>query len=178
MRRDLPPHGTLTGTAPNLTYTPAANYNGSDSFTFTVNDGTVDSAAATVSITVGATNDDPVAVAQAVSTAEDTALAITLAGTDTDGDPLTFAVGTPSNGTLSGTAPNLTYTPDANFNGSDSFTFTVNDGTTSSAAATVSISVTAVNDPPILAALPAPVTARKTPARSRSTLPACSMTRI
>ena len=151
-------HGTLTGTAPNLTYTPVANYNGSDSFTFTVNDGTVGSAAATVSITVGAANDSPVAVAQAVTTAEDAPLAITLAGTDIDGDPLTFAVGTPSNGTLSGTAPNLTYTPNANFNGSDSFTFTVNDGTASSAAATVSITVTAVNDPPILAALPAPVT--------------------
>ena len=57
-----PAHGTLSGTAPNLTYTPAANYNGPDSFTFTVNDGTVDSAAATVSITVTPVNDAPVAV--------------------------------------------------------------------------------------------------------------------
>ena len=100
----------------------------------------------------------PVANAQAVTTAEDTALAITLTGTDTDGDPLTFAVGAPSNGTLSGAAPNLTYTPNANFNGTDSFTFTVNDGTASSAPATVSITVSAVNDPPILAAPPAPTT--------------------
>ena len=47
-----PAHGSLSGTAPNLTYTPAANYNGADSFTFKVNDGQADSAAATVSITV------------------------------------------------------------------------------------------------------------------------------
>ena len=70
-----PAHGTLSGTAPNLTYTPAANYNGADSFTFKVNDGTVDSAAATVSITVTAVNDAPVADAQSVTTAEDTATA-------------------------------------------------------------------------------------------------------
>ncbi len=51
-----------------MTYTPAANYNGADSFTFTVNDGTVTSAPATVSITVTAVNDPPVANPQAVST--------------------------------------------------------------------------------------------------------------
>ena len=72
-----------------MTYTPAANYNGPDSFTFTVNDGTVDSNVATVSITVSAVNDAPVADDQSVTTAEDTAKAITLAGTDVDGDTLT-----------------------------------------------------------------------------------------
>ncbi len=63
-----------------MTYTPAANYNGPDSFTFTVNDGTVTSAPATVSITVTAVNDPPVANPQAVTTPEDTAKAITLTG--------------------------------------------------------------------------------------------------
>ena len=144
-----PSHGTLSGTAPNLTYTPAANYNGSDSFTFKVNDGTGDSSPATVSITVTAVNDAPVATAQSVTTAEDTAKAITLSGTDVDGDGLTYTVQTsPLHGTLSGTAPNLTYTPAANYNGSDSFTFKVNDGTVDSSTATVSITVTAVNDAP------------------------------
>jgi hypothetical protein len=142
-----PANGSLSGSAPNLTYTPAANYNGSDSFTFKVNDGTVDSATATVSLTVTSVNDAPLATAKSVTTAEDIAVAITLAATDAEGSPLTYAVVTaPANGTLSGTAPNLTYTPAANYNGSDSFTFKVNDGTVDSATATVSLTVTPVND--------------------------------
>ena len=145
-----PANGILTGTLPNLTYTPAVNYNGSDSFTFKVNDGTVDSNVATVSITVNAVNDTPVANAQSVSTPEDTAVAITLVGSDVEGSSLTYSVVTsPANGILTGTLPNLTYTPAANYNGSDSFTFKVNDGTVDSNVATVSITVTAVNDTPV-----------------------------
>ena len=76
-----PSHGTLSGTAPNLTYTPAPNYNGGDSFTFKANDGALDSNIATVSITIAAVNDAPVATPQSVTTNEDTAtVAITLAG--------------------------------------------------------------------------------------------------
>jgi len=150
-----PANGTLSGTVPNVTYTPAANFNGSASFTFTVNDGTVDSTTATVSIDVTPVNDTPVAIAQIVSTAEDTALPITLAGTDTDSDTLTYAiVSPPANGTLSGTAPNVTFTPAANYNGAASFTFTVNDGTVDSTTATVTIDVTPVNDLPVFAADP------------------------
>ena len=85
-----PAHGTLTGTGANRTYTPAANYNGADSFTFKVNDGTMDSAVATVSVNITFTNVAPVASPQSVSTNEDTAKAITLAGTDADGDTLTY----------------------------------------------------------------------------------------
>ena len=124
-----PANGTLSGVAPNLTYTPSADFNGSDSFTFVSNDGLLNSIAATVSITVTAGNDAPVADDQAVTTAEDTAAAITLTGSDLDGDSLTFSVVSgPANGTLSGVAPALTYTPNADFNGSDSFTFISNDG--------------------------------------------------
>src|SRR5437588_812801 len=145
-----PTHGALSGTAPNLTYTPALNYNGPDTFTFNVNDGTVDSTAATVSLTITAVNDAPTANAQSVTTAEDTAKAITLTGTDVDGDTLTYAITTqPAHGTLTGTAPNVTYTPALNYNGPDSFTFTVKDAALTSTAATVSITVTAVNDPPV-----------------------------
>ena len=153
-----PSNGLLSGTAPNLTYTPAADFNGTDSFTFTANDGTVDSAVATVSITISAGNDVPVAVAQSLTTAEDAPLAITLAATDTDGDALTYSASTPGNGTLTGTAPNLTYTPASDFNGSDGFSFTVDDGT-STGSALVSINVSAVNDAPIVAAVPAPIAA-------------------
>jgi len=135
-----PAHGNLSGTAPNVTYTPASNYNGPDSFTFKANDGTVDSAPATVTITVTAVNDPPVATAQSVSTKQGVARAITLAGTDVDGNPLTYAIVTsPAHGTLSGTPPNVTYTSAAAYTGPDSFTFKANDGTLDSALATVTI---------------------------------------
>jgi hypothetical protein len=190
-----PSHGSLgsigavtcTGTAPkncsaNVTYTPALNYNGSDSFTFKVNDGTVDSAAASVSITVNAVNDAPAADAQSVSTNEDTAKTITLTGSDVDGNNLTFAIGTgPSHGSLgtigsvtcTGTAPkscsaDVTYTPALNYNGSDSFTFKVNDGTVDSAAASVSITVNAVDDDPTVTRDDASVTVNEGAAATNS----------
>ncbi|HEY3281768.1 MAG TPA: Ig-like domain-containing protein, partial [Armatimonadota bacterium] len=146
-----PAHGTLNGTAPSLTYTPAPNYNGPDGFTFTVSDGVATSAPATVSITVTPVNDPPVATPQSVTTAEDTPKALTLSGTDVDGDPLSYAVTSqPAHGTLSGTAPNLTYTPSANYNGPDSFSFSASDGSATSSPATVSLTITPVNDPPVL----------------------------
>jgi hypothetical protein len=145
-----PVHGTLSGTPPDVTYTPNADYNGPDSFTFRANDGTADSNLATVSITVNPVNDPPVADDQAVSTDEDTPVDITLTASDANGDPLTFAVvAGPSHGTLSGTPPNLTYTPDADYYGSDSFTFRANDGVADSNVATVSITVNPVNAPPV-----------------------------
>ncbi len=149
-----PTNGTLTGTAPDLTYTPNANWFGSDSFTFSVNDGTLTSALATVSITVTSVNDAPVAEDQNVAVAQDTPKAITLVAADIEIDPLTYTVlEGPTNGVLSGTAPNLTYTPNAGFNGLDSFTFKANDGAADSNIATVSITVSAfVNTPPVAVA--------------------------
>jgi hypothetical protein len=147
-----PLHGTLSGTAPNLVYTPAANYNGPDSFSFVANDGKINSAAATVSITVRSVNDAPVAAAQTVTTDEDTAVAVTLTASDVDGDALTFVATAPLHGTLSGTAPNLVYTPAANYNGPDCFTFVANDGKVNSPAAKVSITVRPVNDAPVAVA--------------------------
>lgn len=145
-----PAHGVLTGAIPNLTYTSNLNYNGSDTFTFKVNDGTTDSNVAIVTIAVSPVQDPPTANNQSVSVVEDVATALTLTGADVDGDALTYSVVTPpAHGTLSGTGPNLTYTPALNYNGSDSFTFRVNDGNTNSADATISITVTPVNDAPI-----------------------------
>ncbi len=71
---DGPDHGLLSGTGANLTYTPGDNFNGDDSFTFRINDGALDSNIATVSITVVAVNDAPVAGDQSVSTDESVAL--------------------------------------------------------------------------------------------------------
>jgi hypothetical protein len=93
-------------------------------------------------VTVDPVNDAPVADDQEVSTGFEVALDITLTGTDIDGDDLTFAVvDPPANGTLSGIAPDLTYTPDEGYSGSDSFTFKVNDGAVDSELATVDITV-------------------------------------
>ncbi len=141
-----PANGALSGTAPNVIYTPNADYNGSDSFTFRVSDGKVYSDPAAVDITVEPVNDPPTAIAQAVSTEANSATDITLRGTDVDGDALTYEiVSGPANGALTGTAPNLTYTPNTDFTGQDSFTFSVSDGSVSSAPAAVSITVTALS---------------------------------
>ncbi|GEM_PF-4521468 len=149
-----PAHGTLSGTAPSVTYAPAANYSGADSFKFKVNDGKADSAVASVSITVTAVNHKPVANAQNVTTAQDTAKAITLAGSDSDGDALTYTITTnPAHGTLTGSGASRTYTPASGYSGSDSFAFKVNDGKIDSDVATVSITVTAVvNHAPVATA--------------------------
>ncbi|MBI4053917.1 MAG: S8 family serine peptidase [Candidatus Doudnabacteria bacterium] len=164
-----PANGTLgslanqpcTSGTPNLdtaqiTYTPNANFNGSDSFTYKVNDGSADSNTATVSITVNPVNDTPAADNKAVTTQKDTAVAVTLSGSDVETCELTFSTVTgPSSGSLSAITDNacaagspnadkasITYTPNAGFTGSDSFTYKVNDGLADSNTATVSVTVT------------------------------------
>jgi hypothetical protein len=87
------------------------------------------------------------AVPQNLSTPYQTPLPITLSGREVSGLPLTFAiVAPPSNGLLSGSAPNVTYTPGANFTGADSFTFQASNGTSTSRAAQVLIDVAAAGD--------------------------------
>ncbi len=145
-----PQHGVLTGTAPNLTYTPNLNYNGPDSFTFKVCDGIFYSNTATVTINVLPVNDAPVANNQNPTTPEDTSLPVTLTATDPDGDALTYSVVTPpANGVLTGTGANLIYTPNLNYFGVDSFTFQASDGVLTSNIATITITVTPVNDGPV-----------------------------
>ena len=110
-----PAHGALSGTAPNVTYTPAANYSGADSFTFKASDGTADSAVATVSLSVTPVNHAPVFACDPINlnTTEETALTGQLLASDADaGDALTFSkvsgpawLAVASNGALSGTPP-------------------------------------------------------------------------
>ena len=87
-----PNHGSLSGTAPNLTYIPDANYHGEDSFTFKVNDGEIDSNEATISIAVDSVNDPPSAENDSPATDEDVPLQLTLLATDIDGDSLSYAI--------------------------------------------------------------------------------------
>ena len=195
-----------TNTAADLTDTfdlsVAGNGNKGDTITVEVtpNDGLFDGSTASDTATVA--NSAPVASPQSVSTAEDVAKTITLTGTDADGDSLTFKVSTlPASGQLydgTGTgghhvvagdlpytvtdgAGKVTFDPTADFNGSDSFAFLANDGTVDSAgAATVSVTVTEVNDAPTrsMTARPSPRTTRSRPAswattaRARPTNPA------
>jgi hypothetical protein len=139
-----PAHGTLTGPAPNLSYTPTVGFTGTDSLTFTATDTTTGlvSAPATVTFTVVP---PPTANPRSLSVNLNTAAAVTLTGSAPDGDAFTFTVGTgPAHGTLSGTAPNLTYTPNTGYAGPDSFTFTVADTVSSlTNTATVSLAVAA-----------------------------------
>jgi hypothetical protein len=145
----LPVNGTLNGTPPNLSYTPNLNYFGPDQLTFRVSDGTAFDEGV-ISITVNPVNDAPVATPQSITLDEDTSTGIVLSATDIDGDPLTYQVTSqPTHGTLSGTAPNLSYTPDPDYFGPDQLAFSASDGT-ASAEALISITVTPVNDAPLV----------------------------
>jgi hypothetical protein len=147
-------HGFASAYSVALVYTPASNYTGADSFTFVVIDGTADSNVATVSIAVSPVNDAPTAHSQSVTTAEESPKLITLAGSDPENQFLTYSIGDqPLNGVLSGTGASRTYTPNQDFAGEDAFTFYVTDSFgLSSPYATVTITVTNVNDAPVTAA--------------------------
>ena len=148
---DGPAHGALAGTPPYLTYTPETDYTGEDSFTFTANDGSLDSAPATVSITVTAANHAPVAEAQDLTSNDSTPVDITLTASDADSDPLTYTIEyAPIHGVLTGTPPNVTYTPDFGYLGSDRFTFVADDGTDPSAPAAIDITLVEFNEPPVV----------------------------
>src|SRR5205823_2095314 len=123
-----PAHGQLSGNLPNLIYTPASGVSGSDSYTYIASDGDRKSVAATVSIQVSHMNHPPSDSNLTVQTTEGPPVAFTLAGTDPDGDPLQFQVTSPpAHGQLSGTPPNLIYTPASGVSGSDSFTYIASD---------------------------------------------------
>jgi VCBS repeat-containing protein len=152
-----PQHGTVTLNANgSFTYTPTTGYTGPDSFTYKAKDATTESAAVTVSLTVAA-NVAPTAAADQYSTAEDTPLNVAVANsvlnndTDPNSQPLTAIVVTqPAHGSVTlNSNGSFVYTPTANYNGPDSFTYRANDGLLDSTVATVSLTVSAVNDAPI-----------------------------
>nr|WP_315458948.1 Ig-like domain-containing protein [uncultured Sphingorhabdus sp.] len=151
-----PTNGTVTVNADgSYVYTPKANYNGADSFTVTVSDGKGGSATQTVKVTVNSVNDAPAfAAAEVAPTAfnEDNGLVGTVRATDTEGDALTYAVGTrPTNGSVTVNADgSYVYTPNANYNGADSFTVTASDGKGGSATQTVKLTINPVNDVPAI----------------------------
>jgi len=159
-------HGELTLNADgSFVYTPDQDYNGTDTFTYKASDGTFESEVATVTITINPVNDAPVAVDDAYTVAEDAVLTIAAPGvlandSDVDGDVLNATLRTNvSHGVLALLADgSFTYTPDKDFFGTDSFTYTLlshpqtEEGWTD--WATVTITVTPVNDAPVLDEIP------------------------
>ncbi len=159
-------HGTVTinpdGT---LDYLPEANAFGEFTISYTISDdGTTAGAAdpktanAAVHLIVDPVNDAPVAVPDAFTLAEDTALAVTAPGvlandSDVEGDALRALLSSgPSHGTLAlNVDGSFDYTPDPDYNGSDSFSYRANDGAADSAAVEVSLTVSEVNDAPLAA---------------------------
>jgi hypothetical protein len=150
-----PPNGSVTINADNtVTYTPTSNFNGPNSFSYTVSDTKGGRSTATVTLTVRPVNDIPVAADRAVTTSKNTAVQILLSASDPDGETLSYRVSEgPAHGVLSGSGPNQTYTPTAGYVGSDSFRFVANDGTVDSNLATVSITIA---DGPLTTSLQSP----------------------
>lgn len=147
-------HGSAVLNGTTVTYTPTANFSGVDSFTYTVSDGHGGTATATVAVTVTAVNDAPVAGSNSVSTVEGTPVSVsttTLLGNDSDVDGDTLSVtgiSQPGHGSAVLDGGTLTYTPDADFHGVDSLTYTVSDGHGGTVTGTVSVTITPVNDAP------------------------------
>lgn len=152
-----PANGTLSGTGANLTYTPNANFFGTDSFTYRASDGTADSSVATVSINVSEVNDAPIVAADSKTTPRDTAL--TFAATDLtandnagaaneSGQTLTVTqvvVTAQTRGTVSLSGGQITYTPEPNYTGAAAFDYQVCDNGTTNGAADAKCSISSVN---------------------------------
>lgn len=138
-----PTHGALSGGLPNLLYTPQPNFVGDDSFQFRASDAQ-DATVATIRITVLPTNTAPVVENLIVTTTQESAVAINLTASDADNDDLVYrVVSSPTHGTLTGAETDWIYTPNANFIGVETVTFTANDGQVDAQVATVTITVTA-----------------------------------
>ena len=146
-----PANGTAEITADGkIKYTPDENFNGTDTLVYTVTDGK-DTDTATVTITVNPVNDAPAAQDDAATTEEDTPISINVLQNDSDidGDSLSISdIGSPANGTAELVNGEILYTPNPDFNGTDSFTYTVFDGKDTDTA-TVTVTVTPVNDAPV-----------------------------
>ena len=155
-------HGMLTLNADgSFTYTPSGNFSGVDSFTYTVVDEDLQGNETIVTINVTAVNDPPVGVADSYQTNEDTVLTVGVGegllanDSDPDGNSglITELVEGPASGTLELNADgSFVYTPPGDFSGTVTFKYRVNDGTTTSDPITVTLTVAAVNDPPVAVA--------------------------
>jgi VCBS repeat-containing protein len=147
-------NGTVSCAGGVCIYTPAPDFNGSDSFTYTITDGRGGTSTGTVNVTVAPVNDAPVAWNDSFAIDEDSSLTVSAPGvlvndTDEDSAAITAAlVSGVTSGSLTLNADgSFTYTPAANFNGTDSFTYRADDGGAESNLATVTITVNPLPEP-------------------------------
>nr|WP_243735005.1 Ig-like domain-containing protein [Paenibacillus turpanensis] len=147
--------GTVTITDPaagTYRYTPNLDATGTDEFSFKTNDGRSNSLPASITVTITPVQDTPIAENGTLHAVEDTAAHGTLPGKDVDGDTLIYSVvDQPGKGTVTITNPATgayVYQPNLNENGSDSFTFKVNDGISDSNIAHIQVSIQEINDAP------------------------------
>ena len=152
---DQPTHGSLSSlSGASLVYAPTSGYHGTDSFSFKVSDGKVDSTVATVNITIRPVNDKPIGNAQNIEILEDNSQLIKLTAVDHDSDRLTYVVTSfPTAGLLLGEVPDLVYTPDLDYYGVDQFSFQVNDGALDSDMVIIKLTIRPVNDRPVATAI-------------------------
>jgi len=168
-------HGTTKIVGDAITYLPNANYNGTDSFTYTVTDGELKKSA-NVSVSISQVNDPIVAKDDEATTPDEDPVTIDVLANDTDvdtdetnnldvlhsrGDFELTAVGAASNGSTKIVAGKIVYTPVDRFAGKDSFTYTVSDGHGSNKTATVTVTVVSVNDAPKIVEVPKPAEGTK-----------------
>lgn len=134
-----------------FTYIPNANFNGTDSFVYEITDGQGGTAQATVIITVSAVNQAPIAVDDVASVDEDQTVTIDVLSNDSDPESnmLTITSWQTNNGAIMLVVNQLEYTPNANFNGSDTFNYTIEDEQGLTDSATVTITVNPINDAPV-----------------------------
>ena len=149
-----PEHGTVTvdPSTGQFLYTPNPGYEGADSFEVTVSDGNGGTTTVKVPVTVSPVNDAPTAPDYTETTNEDTPVSGRVTGSDMDsGDTLTYTKGNdPSHGTVTVNPDGAyTYTPNPDFNGTDSFTVTVSDGHGGTTTSTVTVTINPVNDAPV-----------------------------
>ena len=139
--------GNVTLDGSDVLFTPQTNFVGETSFSYRASDGNKTSNLANVTVTVSSINDIPNAINDTATTPENIPVIIPVLNNDIDDDPLTIdSITQGTNGTVTTNGTTITYTPDTNFNGTDSFTYTIFNGVVSSNSATVTVLVTSVDD--------------------------------
>ncbi|MBL4852298.1 MAG: tandem-95 repeat protein [Gammaproteobacteria bacterium] len=148
-------NGTVTiGSNGEVTYTPNSDFNGNDTYTYTVTTAAGNTEMATVNVTVNSVNDPPVAIDDSANTNEDTAVTVAVLPNDSDADGDMLQVTQVTDGTngvaIVNTNGTITYTPNPDFNGTDTVTYTISDGQGGFDTATLTVTINAINDAPVI----------------------------
>lgn len=146
-----PTNGSVDIVNNKIEYTPNTDYYGTDTFTYTIDDGNGNTSTALVTVNITDINEAPKATDDSLTTPENTSVTINAVENDTDPDNdalIITSVSNPSNGTVSIMNNNIVYTPTTNFTGTDNFTYTIIDSQGQTATANISVMVTNVNQPP------------------------------